>query len=602
LPTAAVWHYQSLTAVIQQALTAAETHGGGTVTLSAGTWTVDGTGKAADGCLQIGSNTTLTGAGTGVTLLKLADGAGAVTGILRTHSGATKSDGTYTTAQNIAVRGLTLDGNSAGRGAGDVDGFYCGPKPGTAQADTNITLDSVEIKNCSRYGFDPHEQTVGLTIRNSSAHHNGVDGFTIDFCSNVVLENNSAYANGRHGFNITTGTHHASMLGNTASNNAGNGITVQTGDNEVRGWTSTIAISGGTLTDNGRAGIEVRQASDVTIANVTIAGTGLEGIRLTGAHAVTLTGNTISNHGGNEAVRVVGLMQDFSDADTANDCWIGSTGIIIDGVAQSPILPPPGTVTWPWSITTGADVIVGSSGRDIIAADSGNDTVNGGAGNDVLYGNDGRDVLNGGLGDDRLVGGAGADRLVYTSGFDVLDGGAGKDFADFFGLRTGVTVRLSTGPVDAWLGTTAIADLISIEDVRGTSYADTLTGDAGANRLFGCSGVDTLNGGAGNDVLVGGRLSDVLTGGLGLDLFRVAILDGVDTVTDFTLGQDRLGFVAPLLADGTRPLFSLDNLAISNIVNPDGAVSATLVVCHGVGFVLQGVDGSALTAASFAFL
>ena len=62
------------TAAIQKALTAVASHGGGTVDLSAGTWTVAGTGKAADGCLKIGSNTTLSGAGMGETILKLADG------------------------------------------------------------------------------------------------------------------------------------------------------------------------------------------------------------------------------------------------------------------------------------------------------------------------------------------------------------------------------------------------------------------------------------------------------------------------------------------------------------------------------------------------
>jgi hypothetical protein len=163
------------TAAIQAALDAVAGQAGGTVTLSAGTFTVIGTGNAADGALRIGSQTTLEGVGMGQTVIKLADGAAGVTGIVRTDSGSVLADGTVTTTSNVVVKNLTIDGNMA-KTSGATDGFYCGPEPGTAQHDSNITLDQVEIMNASRYGFDPHEQTVGLNIINSVAHHNGVDG------------------------------------------------------------------------------------------------------------------------------------------------------------------------------------------------------------------------------------------------------------------------------------------------------------------------------------------------------------------------------------------------------------------------------------------
>ena len=42
-----------------------------------------------------------------------------------------------------------------------VDGFYSGPKPNTATAlDKRISLMGLEIRNVSRYGFDPHEGTI----------------------------------------------------------------------------------------------------------------------------------------------------------------------------------------------------------------------------------------------------------------------------------------------------------------------------------------------------------------------------------------------------------------------------------------------------------
>ena len=166
------------TAAIQAALDRVASAGGGTVSLSDGAWTLAGTGRAAEGGLRVGSNTTLEGAGQGQTVLSLADGSSALTGIIRTASGRTLPDGTVTTVDNVTVRGLTVDGNSDGT-TGDVDGFYCGPRPGTSQADTNITLDGVEIRNCSRYGFDPHEpdhrphhsQQFGAPQRRRRHHH-----------------------------------------------------------------------------------------------------------------------------------------------------------------------------------------------------------------------------------------------------------------------------------------------------------------------------------------------------------------------------------------------------------------------------------------------
>ena len=146
---------ENQTAAIQAALDAVADGGGGTVTLSAGTFTITGTGTAADGALRVGSNTTLEGAGIGETTLRLADGSTAVTGIVRTDSGQTLPDGSYKTTHDVTIRNLSIDGNASGT-SGDVDGFYSGSRPDSGLRDTNITLDSIEIFNVSRYVFDPH--------------------------------------------------------------------------------------------------------------------------------------------------------------------------------------------------------------------------------------------------------------------------------------------------------------------------------------------------------------------------------------------------------------------------------------------------------------
>ena len=575
------------TAAIQRALDAVSGHEGGTVSLSSSTFTVIGTGKAADGALKIGSNTTLQGDGIGSTVLKLADGSTAVTGIIRTDSGKTLPDGTYSTTHDVTIKGLTIDGNKAAT-TGDVDGFYCGPKPGTAQADTNITLDAVEIMNVSRYGFDPHEQTVGLTIKNSSAHDNGVDGFTIDYCSNVLLENNTAYGNGRHGFNIVTGSHDVTMINNNATGNGGSGIVVQAGDNEIREWTHNISISGGLIDGNGRQGIEVKQTANITIDSVTFGANSAYEISLQGVEGVALNGNTITTGSTtfplwSSDIRIDGYVQSFGDTDAANDRWIATHNVSLNGTVLPDPAVPSNIPGYNYVVTTGDDTLNGSSGRDVIAAGSGNDIVYGNAGNDLLYGNDGADKLYGNSGDDKLYGGAGSDRLFWDAGLDLMDGGAGTDAIDFSKATTAVSVSLTaTSSYEAFIAgtTTAIADLVSIENAKGSKFADTLVGNATANAIDGYDGNDIINGGAGSDKLTGGKGSDTFVFNAGF---------GADTIVDFERGVDKVDFA------GISGLTSYAQLAISSGSN------GALISYGGQSIIMTGITATSLTASDFLF-
>jgi Ca2+-binding RTX toxin-like protein len=90
--------------------------------------------------------------------------------------------------------------------------------------------------------------------------------------------------------------------------------------------------------------------------------------------------------------------------------------------------------------------------------------------------------------------------------------------------------------------------------IRGQQGNDVLSGDAGSDTLYGDSNVgfggvggndaiagglgdDTIDGGEGADTIDGGAGQDTLTGGEGSDSFHLADLgDGVDTITDFTVG------------------------------------------------------------------
>src|SRR5262249_25826156 len=168
----------------------------------------------------------------------------------------------------------------------------------------------------------------------------------------------------------------------------------------------------------------------------------------------------------------------------------------------------------------GHDVLDGSNGRQDPAsyaeASTGvsvdltiSGSQNTGEGNDTLIaienltGSAFADTLKGTSGDNVLIGGAGDDTLFGRTGFDRLDGSDGLDTVSYADAASGVQVNLTPGAPfnpDA---------LISIENVVGSAFADTLTGDAGANALGGGGGVDVLTGGLGRDTLTGGADRDV---------------------------------------------------------------------------------------------
>ena len=136
-------------------------------------------------------------------------------------------------------------------------------------------------------------------------------------------------------------------------------------------------------------------------------------------------------------------------------------------------------------------------------------TQTGGSDNDTLTGTFGNDSLNGGNGNDSLIGNAGNDTLI---------GGNGTDF------------------------------------------------------LVGSAGNDLLNGDNGDDTLTGGPGTDTLTGDNGQDIFVFASGEGIDTITDFKLGTDKIGLTGGLTFgnlsfSGNQILMGSDVLAVLTGVN-----------------------------------
>jgi Ca2+-binding RTX toxin-like protein len=177
------------------------------------------------------------------------------------------------------------------------------------------------------------------------------------------------------------------------------------------------------------------------------------------------------------------------------------------------VTPPPPTPTGTTYVGTAGDDSLPLAGK----TNAGNETYQGLAGNDIL------------------LGGAGADKL---------DGGTGIDTASYTTSKAAVTVNLQTAAASG--GDAAGDNLISIENLSGSSYNDSLVGSSGKNVLDGKAGADRISGGAGNDVILGGggqdtiegqNGTDTLTGGAAEDrfIFRESQIktSGYDHITDF---------------------------------------------------------------------
>ncbi len=288
-----------------------------------------------------------------------------------------------------------------------------------------------------------------------------------------------------------------------------------------------------------------------------------------------------------------------------NDTLSGDAGNnLLDGGAGSDTLSyvaASAAVTVNLGLTTAQ--ATGGAGTDTIAnfenltASAFNDTVIAGAGDNVLDGGAGIDTLSyasasaavtlnlglttaqatGGSGTDtvrnfeNLIGSAFNDTLSGTAGNNVLDGGAGSDTLSYASAGGGVTfsLALTTAQLTGGAGTDTVSNF---ENLLGSGFDDTLTGNSGGNVIDGGAGSDWLDGGSGTDTLSYASASGGVAVDLGLTTAQVTGGSGTDTITNF---ENLTGSNYDDLLTGNAGSNSLNGGAGADLL--DGGVGSDLV-------------------------
>ncbi len=343
---------------------------------------------------------------------------------------------------------------------------------------------------------------------------------------------------------------------NILGSSYGDLLTGDAGDNVIEGGLGDDALTGGA---NTAVGDTVSYASASAGVTVSLAIAGAQNTGVTGND--TLSGfenllgsafdDTLTGDAGNNVING-GLGNDILIGGAGADTLQGSSGIDTVSYAASAAAV---TVTINGAtsggdaagdVLTGIENLIGSAGNDTLTGDAGANTFDGGLGDDTIDGSSGIDTVTyasatylsavsvnlgsllnnvtGGAGTDSLsnveniIGTAFNDTLIGDgnnnvfeggAGADTMNGGGGNDTLSYAGSNAGIDMSLVIGAVNT--GGHAAGDVLigsGFANINGSSYDDTLRGNASAN---------SLSGGDGNDVLIGGAGNDVLDGGLGLD-------------------------------------------------------------------------------------
>ncbi|HEX8105357.1 MAG TPA: hypothetical protein VF533_22265 [Solirubrobacteraceae bacterium] len=281
-----------------------------------------------------------------------------------------------------------------------------------------------------------------------------------------------------------------------------------------------VSVVGGPGAETYRAGTyngtqtRVNLNAGEFIGDADVLGTGLDAVVLSGQGG----DDVIDAHGGQGMGAPLALGLTIYGDDGGDTLTAGDAGAVLVGYS-------------------GDDTLIGGAGPDQLSPGGDDDVVDGGAGSDTLvfpaqltsgvhadlsktepqdtgvlgtdtltglesvFGTIGPDVLRGGDQGEFFRGFGGDDVIAPGGGDDGILADEGSDTVDYGSEGAAVTVALAGGQPQA-SGATAGADgMAGVENIVGSPFDDTLTGDAGPNVIDGGMGADVLDGAGGTDTV-----------------------------------------------------------------------------------------------------
>ena len=319
---------------------------------------------------------------------------------------------------------------------------------------------------------------------------------------NVIGSNSNDTLTGNTGNNVLSGgggndslvggDGNDTLIGGVGADRLIGGAGIDTASYETAGAAVTASLGGGTLTGDA-AGDFYSSIENLTGSNFNDSLTGNNSDNVLSGGA----GNDTLSAGGGDDTLIGGL---------GADSLIGGGGIDVASYE-----------------TALAGVTANLLNSALNTGEAAGDTYNtiedltGSSFNDLLVGDNNANILAGGDGNDTLVGGGGN---------DTLQGGLGIDTADYSSnTGAGVLASLVSNTVTS-TGSSGNDALVSIENITGSNFNDTITGDTGSGVFSGLGGNDSIIFGAGDDTVFGGDGNDTIDDLAGGNLTGVNLLDG----------------------------------------------------------------------------
>jgi Ca2+-binding RTX toxin-like protein len=231
---------------------------------------------------------------------------------------------------------------------------------------------------------------------------------------------------------------------------------------------------------------------------------------------------------------------------TENSADTDVAGVTLDGTAES-------------------ETLTGTSEEDVFSGLGGNDTLRGLGGGDAYK-------FGVGSGNDLILE-AGTDSgidVVHLSALAVSDVTFGRSGSDLLiKINSSNEELMVEGQFDGH------PRIEQVHFADGTVWEGSQITDAAAG-IHGTTGNDTISGTVWNDTISGGAGNDTLSGGAGDDLFVFRTGFGQDSISDFSVGHDKLEFGDGLFSDAAAAFAAASAQGSDTIITIDASTTVLL--------------------------